>query len=685
MLSKLEYFEKQLNRSIDRCKSRPKEPRYVRNYLYTLIAQVRDLKQCNPGISEDDMNVILKSEIAKYSKAVFGSSLVFKEYMEYVCTKYLLANPGKYAEVSESIKNSDTDFEHMSVTHCSSFDDYLALSVYVFKRNAYHHIFGPDKEGSPSDYKNLDELLEKNKRELCESLFDAQYTLPQAADVICSESLSYKAKMSKLREFSSWYKSPIVKKNFMESASVFLNGPSAFLPKYLSDTEVGLRKELSSSIETIVTQLDRLDHLSDYISAYVLQMCNIGFPEFVAPLCANGTLTDEFLNSIHDFNSGRKRATIKSIIEPDKVKNCLSADYLIANKDFSIEGLIALHSFWLNRYAKELDLYSEAMFAMYDFGIVSKIMNENENSRYVLDVSLMELSEMLVKMGTFFLPASKFLSQKSDEAVEQFVKSVEPLETIKPSATQDNLDGKIYFFSYDPFVKNMSNIFDASAYSAYFSSKLPRSQNDIAKDSELYIRLFNPINSSYDLKDLGIKSLVTSFSDTVDADYPNAGVIIDQNNSPENIGTMVGIGIDTKLSAPIRIHVNHYALTSFLKSLNGHCILPVYEGYDDFSSLPSSLVMPLTEKQKNVLKKAIKHLSDYPNPKIISHIAFTDDKHVPEHLKTSKFDERGREKKVFVRRYIDLETGELYTKTANGYEHFISHSTKEKGDSEYEH
>lgn len=689
-MTKQEYFQKQLDRSIIRRNSRPKEPRYLKDYLYTLIAHIRDLKKCNPGISKDDMDEILKSEIATYSKAVFGSSFAFHEYMEYICNRYLIDNPKKFSEISESIRNSKIDFENLNYADCTCFDEYLSLFVYTFKKYTYQYIFNGFKEGSPDRYKNLDEEINEDKKAICTFVFDTLFTLPQVSKIICTDTLNSKAKFGKLKEMSNWYKSGVDRKNFMETATLFLNGSSAFLPKYLKETESFLRKELAFSIETIVTQLDLQGHLSDYVSAYVLQMCNIGFQEFVAPICTSGMPSKEYLDSIRDFNSKKKKNNIKSIIDLDKVKTYLSSDYLTSNKELSIESLLALHSFWLNRYAKELDLYAEAMFAVYDFDIISKIMDEDENSRYVLDVSESELSEMLLKMGTFFIPASKFLTRKNIEAFNRDKTGERLVDDVT------DLDSKIYFFSYKPFAEEMERVFDTDEYFSYFSNTLPRSKNDIQQDAELYVRLFNPVSSSYELKDLGIKALVSSFIDLVDIDCINSGVIIDQDHAPENMSTFVGIGMDIKLSAPVRVHISRYALINFLNSIKGNCIVPIYEGADDFASMPSSLILPLSEKHRNVLKKSNKQLDAFSHPNVVSHLAFTDLKHVPEHLKTTVLDNHGKEKRVFVKRYIDLENGAIYKKNCDGSlelftdEHTSldidsTNSTHKKGDDSYEH
>ena len=62
-----------------------------------------------------------------------------------------------------------------------------------------------------------------------------------------------------------------------------------------------------------------------------------------------------------------------------------------------MESLLALNTFWSNRYIKELSLYSESMFAVNEFGLIDKVLADEE-----IDISQDQIREMLIKMDTLY-------------------------------------------------------------------------------------------------------------------------------------------------------------------------------------------------------------------------------------------------------------------------------------------
>lgn len=655
-MDKRTYFQKQLDRSQARVASKRSEAKYVHNQLHDVVRHLQEIKELNPWVTYEDMKKIILTEIAHNSTVVLESSTIFYEYMSYICAQYCISHPKKYAEISEAIKNSDVDFEKEYYQKCSSFDEYLSYFVYCYKQSIFDEYLSSYFESTPENYKNVDELLAENLETISSDFFGKNFSAPQVSQVFVS-SMNDKAKLEKITAFSKCYKSPITRQAFVTRAKFFLNGSFGLLPGTVKLSETHLRKGLANSTEKIIQRLDYQGHLNDYMVSHVLQMCNIGFPEFATPFCNNGMPDEKFSSCFEFITPAMRKANINRILNPDKVRETLSSSYLLSNKNLAIEDLFALHAFWLNRYAKELNSYSEAMFALIDFDFISKILASKPGEDIKIDISLDDIDKILVKMGVLYLPTAKFIQEKQLE--------------VNGESTGDNktddVDKKIRYFSYDPFIERLKKQFTTDGhdeYSEYFSEILPGAKNNLAEDAEFYAKLYNPIENSYMMKDDFINAIVASFDNVLSFEFPNAGIVLD---SVTDKSSLVVLGVDAGFSAPVRMHVSRYDLCDFLKSINGNTMLPVYEGNEDFANLPSPLVFPLTEKHKSILKKANKDLLSYKNPNVVAHLGFIDEKHAPEHLKTSVFDSKGREKKVFQKRYIDLETGEVYIKFGDEY------------------
>ena len=672
------YFEKQLKRAKNRVSSRFNEVFYVHKYLNTLVSHIKQIKNDNPNIDATEMKEKLFAEIDNYSTTVFENSLVFSEYMEYIASQYLQGNFDKYKEISEKLKVSDIDYDSLEYQDCHTFDEILSLYVYTLKKDLFKALLGKYIEHTPDNYKNFDELLNDNKTEISKAFFGKFYSLPDMSDLLKSD-IQPAQKKAKIKEYSTWYRNPKDKVSFNKYANLFM-APCysyAFLSSDEKSSKNMLKEDLAKSTSELVRQLDSLGHLKSYMNLYVLQMCDMGFYEYVTPLCKNGMPNEKFANSIKGFPMKIIENQISEIVDIDKVKLLLSENYLLSNSDLSVESLLALNSFWSNRYAKELDLYSEAMFAVHDFGIIDKVL-ANEPINITID----DLNEMLIKMSTLYLPAFHFLEGKQRET-----DSTSHEKAIKSGNVNDN----IIRFSYEPFFEKLNSKF-GEEYKKYFDTKLPNHENNLADDADWYIRLYNPIYASYSIKDESINALVSSINNPKTANFPNAGIMlyhITKDDTTANIPPYIMIGIDAGLSFPIRIHTKNDVLINFLKSINGHAILPLYEGVQDFDNpnslkpLSANIIVPLDEKHKKIMKKAVKNADSYLYPNFVAHLGFTDAKHPPMHLTTQVTDTKGKIKNVFLQKYVDLETGTVYLKEDDKFIKYVP-TTKEGGNLSHE-
>lgn len=705
------------------------EAKYTSIYLKTVISHLRDIINNNPDLTTAEINTILFKEIDDYAKTVFENAYVFGEYIEYLCCQYLSEHPEKYREISEKLLSSNLDFENISFENCKTFDEYLLLYTYSRKRDLFKQIFdgyGSTIPATPENYKNFDKILQENLRLASKSYFDEYFSLPEVSNVIASDEPMNK-KRAKIREYATWYRNPRDRKDFELYTSIFLNGSYLYILSDQEHVSQEMRKDLSRAISRTVDQLDKLGHLDDYMTDFVLDMCRMEYPEFASIVCNNGFPSKDFvadvvekskalaaIDSSIDGMTGtdkndsiikrsylkrclkRKKEEILLHLNKENVKSALGENFLNSSKNLSLEGLLALNAFWANRYIKELDLYSQTMFAVHKFDLVDKL--KSEKSTFISDE---DLQKMLIQMDTFYYHANKFLSSKQ-----------EALHTSRSDDDDEYEDGdveeKIFRFSYSPFIKGVSRKFGIEEYASYFSKQLPNCRHDITDDADWYIRLYNPIFSSYLMKDEMLNVLLLSIGNSNSENFPNAGIILEnhqaastesQNGVSAYIPYFPIIGIDAGLSFPVRIHIQKNVLIDFLKSFNGNAMLPIYEGSSDFhdpyrhnSPISASLILPLTEKLRTLFKKGITKTefapsnsqNYHPHAKFVSHLAFNSTKKVPSHLATLDSSKK-KPKANFVRRYINLETGYIYQLVDNEYVKVEPKTVSKKGKGDSEH
>lgn len=499
--------------------------------------------------------------------------------------------------------------------------------------------------------------------------------MPEISDILTDSSIGTQEKLKKVSNYCNSFR---LKKKELDDiqiyARLFLYGSFSYLPSDIDLTESVLRKNyLARSTSRIINQLDSLGHLEDYLSFYLQQMCKMGFPQYAVPFVKNN---NQFSQEA-DFIALLSPSTIKEkFVDSNKLKQMLAEAILSSNKTSSVESLLALNTFWANRYSKELNMYLEAMFAVHEFGLIDKILSGKETS-----VSEEEIKEMLCKTNSFYFPANKFLRSLEDK-----VNSLSWDSLAEHSKSAKSTQEKQVRFSYDPFLSQVEQEF-GDKYFNYFSKTLPDSTNDLSSDANWFIRLYNPIYSSYSIKDESISALISSITNSKTSNFTNAGVILNDNYSDgtyADLSNMLILGIDANLSYPVRLHFKKDVVIDFLKSFNGNAIMPIYEGSDDFRDpnnpnkpLSTHVIVPLNDKLRKMLKdprgKASK--SNYPN--FISHLGFIDPKKPPEHLCEITVKPSGKKGLVFKRRYIDLETGTIYTKDEKDVLQAISSSKEE--------
>ena len=655
-------FEKNLNASELRNASKPNEPFFVHRYLYnTVIHNLARIRHNHPGITADEMNEILFNEIDDYSQSVYEISHVFVSFMEYISAQYLL-----------KLKSPDINPEELSFYTCSSLDE--CLYVYRYKKQLFDIIFDGYTKTTPENAIHIDDIIKSDLKPFCKHVFGSD----EFADLMSSTTLDISKKKAKVKEYSLLY--PVQdRRKFLTTIDILLRGSIAYLAYDKDDLEFKLREDLSQSIERIVNNLEAQNHLKDYMVSYASQMVSLGFPEMALPFCEGENVNLSFLRDLENVDIAHQKNALFHVVNTDKLKKLLSVNYLSSGKSISIGSLFALNSFWSNRYIKELDVYAESMFAVHEFDLVDKIVNGEK-----IDIPIEDIEKMLIKMNTFYRPACYYINTKNDEVNSKDNSDIDDEHT--------TLNGKIIRYSYDDFISSIKSQF-GDKYFEHFSKLLPNSENNIEEDADWFIRLYNPIISSYQIKDYSIKALISGIEYSA-SDFVNAGIILDtisKDGTFVQIPSVIGIGFDAGLTSPVRVHVRKDVLLEHLKSLHGNSMIPIYAGSKDFNDpltqkpLPVHIVSPMTDKHVSMLKKASKNLKDYKNPNLVAHLGFLNSKFPPMHLRPASSTKKNKKPQPLQTKYVDLETGLIHVKENDTYIPVIPTDNSIEGVGNHEH
>ena len=609
-------FRKNLMHALKYTDTRPKEPIYINDFLGLLHQYIQKLKQEQPDLTVDQLREILNQDIFELSKSVYSGCIAPDMYMEYACALYLMQHPQEANELFDRIEKEDLETSHEYFQSQENFTDNLMEYVLALK-------------------KDFPEIL-KN--------FSDEFITAELEEILSSSKLSPQEKNKKAESYIKSEILPMYQARCRLAVRLRTIGVRAFLPEDTKLQEKDLRNTLVKYISDITSQLKKLGLFDRYNQVHTSQMRRMKLPEL--------TYSNQDLEVV------------------------LNPNYLA---HLPIDDLLALGVFWLNRYTKELDTYSEAMFAIEQFDLLPQMLASDDIGSITVPDD--QLKEMLLKMHTLYYPCETFFQEK--QAEYDAIEDEEPL-------SQEEEEGNYILFSYDPLVKQITEDYGGE-YEEYFQVALPNLEHNLEKDVRLYAKMQNPISSAKTTKDDFITSLLLSLE--INPNLINGGIILDDLASPEDIRSQrfVGIALDCNLTTPMRQHIRLDVLKDFLQSFTGNTKIQIYEGNSDFrewfgKTLSNSLCIPFSKKSGKAIKDSLKKKEGLSSQaqKYLQHLEFLrDSKHVPDHLKTEITNAKGKKEKVFQKRYIDLSDGKVYRYENNEYVLFSPEEAK-KGDTEYD-
>lgn len=397
----------------------------------------------------------------------------------------------------------------------------------------------------------------------------------------------------------------------------YFDGIVKFLPGYELCIESELKNTLSTSISEIAKQLQRLNLFERYKNTEIKNYEKLGLKD----LAIAGSKYD--------------------LTNPELLKKS------------SIHDLMILNSFWINRYAKELDNYCKGIFAIYNLDLLQKILNDDyklEDS----DIDPEYISEILIKCNMLKYKNESYMN-------DMYLGYISGDYDTDMYTTFD--DENFILYSFEPFGDLMRKRY-GDEYDNFFNN-LP-GKTTIEDDCVLYGKLASPAVNIYSTKSEVLNGLIYNFSNMVkrkkDEDIVNAGIIPDEvSEDGAKISlnpNFICLGIDSKFTFPITEHIKLSVLKDFLSALQGNenLFVPLYEGHNDFTYEDGQLIkaqqiFPATKE----FEKSVRELTRKSPSNLVNHLAWNfNSKSVPDIHKASFVNSKGKTKKRYIRRYINL-------------------------------
>lgn len=345
-------------------------------------------------------------------------------------------------------------------------------------------------------------------------------------------------------------------------------------------------------------------------------------------------------------------------------------------KELSLLQLSSLETFWINRYAKILESLSNALMIADQFNLFEKLKNGEK-----INLTEKELNYIFQKQNVLY-----GLSRDISDSMILFKKD----ELRKQRINQNRSVVKIN--AEDIFEKIYQKM--GKQYKMHFSELNSNYENDLQKDFDNFYDYNCAKIINYQMKDLSMEAIIFHIV--------NSGRKLNWGVNEKNINNKkIILSVDVpELNMPLRLHIEKEKLIKFFNEYQGNAIIPEYDGTDDFKlegrTLPTDILLPLGNKQKQFVKKELEEDESIKNGKIkklprsvneinyLEHINYLGNiKEYPKHL-GREFVKKVKGKKITGYKqkqyhYIDLETAKKYKKNEkNEYEEIKEEKIYEK-------
>ena len=323
----------------------------------------------------------------------------------------------------------------------------------------------------------------------------------------------------------------------------------------------------------------------------------------------------------------------------------------------NLQTLLTINTFWVNRFVKELDTYSEGLYICNQLDLLPKIF---DGTFKLEDLEDKDIKNIITKMNILYLPSYDFWEYAS---------------THKEDVTSIEVPEKSYYLIDNASFldKVFSDI--GEEYSNYFNNlehHLPHT--DLKKDLDLFWKLYNPVINGYKTKDSNILASFMLPQITKNFSH-NWGIVLDgdpQKTIP-NLDAPINFWMDIEgLNFPLRQHLKKSTLMQFLEDSGSDKYVPLYKNPEAFDNVSANLLLPFNKRQitflktckkqnfegfSNKAKKFLEHSLTLVNPKLFDKCNFN--------TKTE---------------YLNLDDLNIYTKDKNGEYILISPESRTDND-----
>lgn len=696
--------------------TQPNEHDFLRNYFFnSFIPYIRKILAEHPEYTPADLEQHIKIDITELSEAIFSTSGTYHLYLDTIAREYLMSNPAKLEEIVSIVKSPDfdtTDKINRS-RYAGTFQGTLMTYVLEllpeyekdYERYIAHlpagylsQIESAKKSGKPLKV-ILDNITKKYKKEynydfISYSDFEASariaiYGFPEyiRTDKVFLDNTLRKTLSASILELNSQFE----KFGFTERAQQIRKSSLAKLgllelAEKLDANTLRTENQIRGAINSLsIADLlayntyltNRYSKEADSLAAsFFLAYQYKLLPKFFDPEVQKFLGLIDRINTHTETDSSQSYITDKDSPYPTKadLKKILSALYSSTSYTSLLSRISPLPQARVDSSKVSIPGLLHELKQVYP---TREDFDRGMQSITAFTPTIPEYQIVLDKMAFLRNPTRLYMQRIQSEisdtssTFETYLSPEEELETFGNQASHEN----IIRYSYGPYQRLMHDAY-GSEYNTYFSrifSKIPKyhsthlhqlPKSDIQSDAHMFLRCYTPIHYSYESKNDFINSLLAVMIN--ERDFSNAGVILD-NISPDgtraSIGRKIGIGLDPHLTSGIQVHAITKAAIDFLEEYNGNCIVPIYEGMDDFQYVSSQAVCPFTKPLSKYLKTAVKNPNLSPTAqRYISRIYSLSTGNVPDHLLTTVPKSAGSKKvkKIFKRRYVDLKTGVLY-------------------------
>ena len=606
-------------------------------------------------ISDSELNELILADYNRIVDDTYQNTDIPIISMKYIAVKYLSTHRNQIPELLKEIEERGLVY-HENESYTDDFHENLLIALLAVQDD-YREYCENMKATNPEFLAEIESLVEENGKvggfkKYCDKYSKMKGLNYNARRQILSYGYLSIFGLEGLDESTVSEKSPVIKYKTSNFIKDYITG-------YLERLEPLYRENLESSIISRFCQLDKFGEVVENVENHNERMKRIGLPGL-------GYSFDEEIT----LAGGTTLPKLQTLINKEVLSN------------LDIDVLLRMNSFYNNRLAKVINDYSMAIFVMDNLNCAKSAYEGMPPTKRELTEETLE--QLVLKYQTLILPIKSFYAETQrqiEEHPDDFDENVQEVN----SENAELGSKKQVVLELDDFIKDVKKSWKKE-YSEYFDQVLPGVNNDLRQDIFLANVLYNPVFLSYRFKNMALKSeyaYLHYLSQAQESKSLNFGVVL--KTDKDYAKRTVLLASDGGVNLPNRLHTIKRDFTDFLTSYTGKPLARVYEGFKDFvvggEYVSSKILLPVSKQHTKYLKdlkrgklseKGDKTSRISPaNEKFIEHISYCADssKFMKSHtVPGTRVDKKGNviSEEVQPIRYVDLNTGVIYTQKENG-------------------